>query len=79
MADGRDVWMGDCCGDGVLETHEDDEYDQDGTQLRPLKRDASRPRMATADGSCPPAARAAPGRDGAATALARQRSLGVTA
>ena len=38
-ADGRDVWMGDCCGEGVADVHEDDEFDQHGTQLRPLRRD----------------------------------------
>jgi hypothetical protein len=77
--DGRDVWMGDCCGEGcVLEAHEDDEYDQDGTQLRPLKRDPSRPRIITDDSSWPPSALATGVPDGG-SALARQRSLGVTA
>ena len=68
--------MGDCCGEGVLETHEDDSFDQDGTQLRPIKRDASRPRMVTDDGSWP--APPDSGSGGAATPLARQVSLGVT-
>jgi hypothetical protein len=40
-ADGRDVWQGDCCGEGVIEAHEDDTYDQEGTRLRPLRRASS--------------------------------------
>jgi hypothetical protein len=34
--------VGDCCGEGVIEAHEDDEYDQEGTRLRPLRRASSR-------------------------------------
>ena len=37
--------MGDCCGEGVADVHEDDEFDQSGTQLRPLRREASLARV----------------------------------
>lgn len=37
-ADGRDVWVAECCGgEGVAEAHEDDEWDQEGIRLRPLR------------------------------------------
>jgi hypothetical protein len=48
--DGRDVWQGDCCGEGVIEAHEDDTYDQEGTRLRPLRRTASSSSAASSAG-----------------------------
>ena len=75
--------MGDCCGEGVADVHEDDEFDQSGTQLRPLRREASAARVPlsedhiwAADGGAAKAATPAPS-EAADSPLAR--SLGVTA
>ena len=78
--------MGDCCGEGVADVHEDDEFDQSGTQLRPLRREASAARVplseahiwAAADGGTAAASwKTPPPSEAADSPLARP--LGVTA
>ena len=76
--------MGDCCGEGVADVHEDDEFDQSGTQLRPLRREASLARVPlteehiwAADGAAGAARQAPTLSEAADSPLARP--LGVTA
>lgn len=75
--------MGDCCGEGVAEVHEDDEFDQCGTQLRPLRRDASAARVPISEehiwAAEAAAAKAATPTSAEAADSPLARSLGVTA